>query len=382
MDKTFRILLILFIAAAIVLLGVVGVSLRNIQRAQLSAEWVNHTHALITEVNDTIAAIRSADGALSTYLLTNDAGRQTAFREAFAELAEHVEVAKALAATDEANAAAIAELEALLQTRADFARTILSAHRSGDTQAVQDQLTADTADGGLYAIVAAGQRIRAELIEQLSARDREAYRTDQTARTTLYLGAALNIVLLLGAAWFIRDDLAARRTAAELLQADNERLEARVAERTVELREANTKLKAENLESRWKNQALGHQLRYNHLIIDSISELVLVITKARNISRVNPAVTNATGFDLPSLADRPLDEIVQLDAPEEGSPPLVEPIAHALRTGQDLRDRPARLVTLKGDTLTVRFSIYPLRDSDKVVGGVVTLHLTSPASHA
>ncbi len=374
MDKTFRILLVLFIAAAVVLLGVVGVSLRNIQRAQLASEWVNHTHALITEVNDTVAAIRAADGALSTFLLTNDPGRQTAFRDAFAELAEHVEVAKALADADETNAAGVAELEALLQERAEHARALLAAHRSGDTASVQEQLSEDTANGGLYNIVAAGQRLRANLIEQLNDRDRAAYRTDQTARTTLYLGAGLNILLLLGAAWFIRDDLAARRRAAALLQSDNERLEARVAERTAELREANRQLKTENLESRWKNQALSHQLRYNHLIVDSISELVLVITKARNISRINPAVARAIGLDTAELVDRPLDEFVQLDTPA-GDNALVEPITHSLRSGQDLRNQPAQLKNRRGDLVPVRFSLFPLRDSDKVVGGVVTLHL-------
>ena len=379
MDKTFRTLLILFVTAAAVLLVVVGVSLRNIKRSQKAADWVNHTHAFITEVNDTIASLRAADGALHTYLLIDDPVRQIAFRDAFAELAEHVEVAKALAASDPDKAQAMADLETLLQGRAQHARTLLAAHRSGDSTSVQDMLTADADSGALANILSAGERLRASLIEQLAARDREAFEADQTARTTLHLGAALNIIILLGASWFIRDNLAARRRAAELLSADNERLEARVRERTAELHEANAKLKTENLESRWTNQALGHQLRYNHLIIDSINELVIVITKACNISRVNPAVTRAVGLELTALADRPLHELVQLDSADDQSA-LIDPIMDSLRTGQDLRDQPAHFLNKHRHRVPVTFSLYPLRDNDKIVGGVVTLHLTTPSA--
>ena len=176
---------------------------------------------------------------------------------------------------------------------------------------------------------------------------------------------------------FSRDDLAARPRPADLLSADNNRLEARVRERTAELHEANLNLKAENLESRWKNQALSHQLRYNHLIIDSISELVIVITKACNISRVNPAVTRAAGLELTALADQPLEQLVQLDSPTD-QPALVDPIMDSLRSGRDLRDRPARLFNKHQQAIPVSFSLYPLRENDKVVGGVVTLHLVTP----
>jgi hypothetical protein len=43
-------------------------------------------------------------------------------------------------------------------------------------------------------------------------------------------------------------------------------------------------------ERRWASRALEHQLRYNQLIIDSIGELVFVLTKVLKISRVNPIV--------------------------------------------------------------------------------------------
>jgi hypothetical protein len=45
----------------------------------------------------------------------------------------------------------------------------------------------------------------------------------------------------------------------------------------------------------------------------------------------------------------------------------------ALNDGRELQERPA-VVTLKnGTTIPVRFNLVPLRDDNKVVGGVVTV---------
>lgn len=54
---------------------------------------------------------------------------------------------------------------------------------------------------------------------------------------------------------------------------------------------------------------------------------------------------------------------------------MIDPINDALRNGQDLRNKPAALRNKKNDTIPVSFSFFPLRDNDKVVGGVVTLRL-------
>lgn len=154
----------------------------------------------------------------------------------------------------------------------------------------------------------------------------------------------------------------------------NRLLEKSVQERTAEIAAANVKLQAENLERRWANQALTHQRRYDQLIINSIADLVFVLTKAQNISRVNPAVLRFTGRTLTELIDRPLSEIVRLDGTDaEGSSRTVDPLALALNDGRDLRDLAATIEDNKGRRLAVRFTMFPLRDGDKVVGGIVIL---------
>ena len=59
----------------------------------------------------------------------------------------------------------------------------------------------------------------------------------------------------------------------------------------------------------------------------------------------------------------------------------VEELARALAEGHELRDRPAQLADRRGQRQPVRCTLFPLRDGNKVVGGIVILRReTKPAS--
>jgi PAS domain S-box-containing protein len=201
----------------------------------------------------------------------------------------------------------------------------------------------------------------------------------QIARWTVLAGVGLDFLLLLGAAWLIRDDLAARRKAAQLLKQSNAELEDRVRLRTAEITAVNAQLVAQNLEERWSKQALEHQNRYNLLIIDSITDSVFVVTKLMNISRMNPAAVRLTGFEPVKLVDKPLVRVVQL-AGNETTQATYDPLARALAEGHELRERAGIVTAGNGLVLPVIVSLFPLRDRDKVVGGVVVLKPSSPSS--
>ncbi len=156
----------------------------------------------------------------------------------------------------------------------------------------------------------------------------------------------------------------------------NQQLDAKVRERTAELACANTQLSADNLEKRWANQALEHQVRYDELIVNSIGDLVFVLTKAMNISRINPAVTRLTGLESRQVINKPVSSIVTLAGQHRGpGAPLVDPVAQALREGRDLRDQPAVVEDKRGGKTAVRFTLFPLRDGNKVVGGIAVVQL-------
>ncbi len=163
----------------------------------------------------------------------------------------------------------------------------------------------------------------------------------------------------------------------------NRELEAKVLERTTALAAANESLRGEILERRWVNQSLEHQLRYDQLIINSFTDPVIVCTKALNISRVNPAVMHLTGWQPPELINTPLARLVQLE--EAAGAPAGrgwDRLLQALKEGRDLRNEPALMTNRQGEITRVHLTLFPIRDRDKVVGGVTVLRVAAPPAPA
>ncbi len=377
-DRTLRLVLVFFALILAVLVFVVVASLRNLNRSIATNDWVNHTHALITEIDALQPTLLAAEGALSKYLLTSDPRDHAVYQEKFSELGERVDVATALTAGSSAEQQQFQPIAALLGRRAELAKRISQLKKSGSATALAQLLAEDTARNDLQELERLIEKFRGAQTDLLSARDRASFVQNQTTRWTVLGGVMLDFLLLCGAAWLIRDDLAARRRAARLLQQSNEELETKVRERTTELTATNAQLLAQSLEDRWSKQAIEHQNRYNVLIIDSISDAVFVVTKLINISRMNPAAVHFTGFEPVELIDKPLGSILWLAGTTAPAKPTYDPLARTLTDGHEMRDKPAFLATKGGQSVPVRLNVYPLRDRDKVVGGVVILQITAP----
>jgi PAS domain S-box-containing protein len=377
-DPTIRRLLAFFAVISAVLVAVVVIAIRNINRAELGSDWVNHTHAVILEVDAVLASVHAAESAVRTFVMTGDARDLAAGRAAISEMSEHVEIAKALTQGEAAQNVQVVAIEKLVTQRAEFAQRILTAAASDRAAAANLLATADASVATIGEIRRAVERLKGEEMALLAQRDTAAYLQAQTTRWTVWTGVALDVLLLGAAAWLIRDDIAARRRAATVLAEANAVLEIKVKERTAELSASNEKLLAENLEQRWAHQAAEHQLRYYQIVFNSLNDLVFVVTKAMNVSRVNPAVVSVTGSEPSALIDRPLANFVRL-AGDPGA--KLEPMLRALREGRELRAQSASINDGNGQPVAVRLTLFPVRDRDKVVGGVVVLellHLDTP----
>ncbi len=238
----------------------------------------------------------------------------------------------------------------------------------GATEKLSDAADQET----LAAIDRLVQKLNSDENDLLRNRDRESYMQEQTTRWTVLVGVAANFFVLAFAGWLISDDVTARRRAATALEEANAVLEVKVQERTAELVQTNVSLKVENLERRWSNQALEHQLRYSQLIINSIGDVVFVISKALNISRVNPAVEKQTGWAPQELITQSIERVLQ--SPLQ---PLQSMLSFALKEGREIQERPGELLCKDGRTKSVFFSMVPMHDHDKIVGGVISLKVLS-----
>ena len=199
----------------------------------------------------------------------------------------------------------------------------------------------------------------------------------------LYLGAALlligGIVVLvvrgalrpLGGLARAADEIARKNLDCEVPEAPRADEVGRLASAFRSMRDA---LKAQHLERRWASQALEHQLKYNQLVIDSIGELVFVLTTSLNITRINPAVTRAAGHTPEELIRSPFVRVVTLRDGDKGG----QGFSEAVKAGVALHNRDAELRTKTGGVLHARLSLVPLTDEGRVVGAVATLRVDQP----
>jgi len=366
---------------AMILFFVVLMALRNVSRSIETNAWVNHTYATREEAISVVSSLNAAEAGLRTFLLTGNARDRLAYRQAFSDLAEHVDALKALTRQAPEQYRQVLGMEQLLGQRAELAREALRIRQEGTSADLAAFLAHDAGEEAVHKIARQIDLFCHEQGELLSQRDRAFFLQSQTTRWTVMIGLGLDLLLLCGGAWLILDDLRAKQRVTDTMRQTNEQLETRVRERTAELAATNARLSSENLERQWTNQALEHQLRYNQLIVDSISDLVLVVTKALNISRINPAVTHLTGLSAASLINQPLSRIVRLAGSGEGGTRR-DPVAQSLKEGHDLRGLAAFVEDEHGRQQAVEFAMYPLRDRDRVVGGIVTLKIIQAGTDA
>jgi PAS domain S-box-containing protein len=264
----------------------------------------------------------------------------------------------------------------LIARRIDYTRSVIKARQEAGYEGSRQKLIADSDGESLSEIEKAVARIQTKEKGLLSERDRQSYLEAKVTRWAVFTGIAVNFILLGFTALTVRDDIRARNMAKKALEDANAQLEAKVAERTAELAAANETLRDENLERKWSHKALEHQLRYTDLIINSINDLVFVLTKSLNISRVNPAVCRHVGMDAKDLIASPMSRLLRCNGP---SP--VQQLAEALRDGRELQDVPVELLCKESAILPYRLSLFPLRDRDKVIGCVVTLRMHLAQEH-
>jgi PAS domain S-box-containing protein len=370
----------LFFLMVAILIGIAWLAVKTINQSQDTSDWVRHTYDVIGQAKSVSISLGAGDSAMRAYLLTGDARDQLGYRTNYAAMVSALDVGARETRRDiseQAQYEKFLTLTNLIGKHIAFTRTLVQARQQGGIDAARQLELANpeaesTAD--INAVINQLQELEDTLLQE---KDRDAKNDAVLTNHIVYSGVIANFVLLLFAAYLIRDDLKARRIAATALEEANAQLEAKVQERTAELVKSNQALKKENLERRWSYQALDHQFRYNQLIVNAVTEMVFVISKALNISRTNPSVTHLSKWEPQELISQSIERVLQL--PTEGP---THPLLAALNEGRELQDRPGTMITKTGARVPVHFNLVPLRDDDKVVGGVVTVRIAPGAPAA
>jgi PAS domain S-box-containing protein len=356
----------LFGAVAALLIFVAVIALKNARESEMSSDWVNHTHAVILETVAIETALQTAEANLRNYVLSGDERDQAAYREAFSEMIEHLEVAKSMTKGVQRQHERLMELEALAGKRVEFARKVVAVQKDEGFEAAKKLISSDAADQTLREIKKLVIKLKDEEAQLLQQRDRENFQAAQSTRWTVYVVAGVNVGLIALIFWLIRLDLRSRRLAADAMRLANEQLEEKVTARTEEIIKINDTLTLENLERKWSQSILERQFRHFEQILHSIGDAIFVISRTGRIIRVNPPAAKMSGMTVNDLIGEQLASVVQT---EQGGD--VSPFITALKEGRDLVGVHATLKVRGGQPLGVMARAFPVRDNDRVVGAVV-----------
>ena len=138
--------LALFLLVLVLLVGITVAAVGNIRASLASSDWVNQTHAVISEADALYSALTEGEAALRAYLLTGAARDLAACRRAYAAAAEHLELAKALAGSGTKPHTEFLELHPLVARRVDVTRELITIFQQKGSAAVRKPLAADAGD--------------------------------------------------------------------------------------------------------------------------------------------------------------------------------------------------------------------------------------------
>ncbi len=126
-------------------------------------------------------------------------------------------------------------------------------------------------------------------------------------------------------------DITERKRAEEALHKAREELEARIAERTVELVQANEKLQAEIAQRIEAERRLQRSEEYHRAVIENAMDIITVLEADGTIRSVSPAVKRVLGYAPEERAGKTIDELVHPD----DLPAIKDALAEAFQGRRD-----------------------------------------------
>jgi len=319
-------------AFALALLSVIGVlSYRSLGRVREDAAEVARTHEVIASLRLLLATVTDAETAQRGYTVTGDERYLEPYHQAARTQQDQLHELRTLS-SDPRQQGRLERLAPLLAQRMDISRQIIELRRAQGFDAAR----AATATGKGKALHDDIRRLGAEMEEAeevlLHERDLNAERSSVLTRTVIVVGSVVAFGFVGVALFVIGQDFSGRARADAALRNANDQLEARVLERTADLRRTNESLR----ESRAQFETA----------FESLSEGLIVSALDGQLLHWNQAAVAMHGFSSMAEGLRQLAafaEIFELSTLDGVVVPLDQwPLSRILR-GEQLRDLEIRI---------------------------------------
>jgi PAS domain S-box-containing protein len=214
---------------------IVLVSYLSLARLNENAAWVEHTHEVLGGLDALLAAATDSETAERGYVITGDESYLDPYRQSAQIVGTEETRLRRLTADNLAQQQRLDSMVALVSERLANLRLVIDLRRNQGFEAARNEIL--TGKGKRF-----HDQIR-ELIEQMKAaelsllakRENSERRSANIVQAVIIGGGLLACAVVALALIAIRRDFAGRLRAERALREANDRLEARVRERTVEL---------------------------------------------------------------------------------------------------------------------------------------------------
>lgn len=242
-----------------VLLGIL--SYNSVSRLMLDAQWVAHTHDVVSELN-----------AIDASFVVAETSGATAAQQ---ETREHLRVVRQLTVDNPAQQARFAVLEALIERELRDPSPPTLASLSSERRAIREMVRAEES--------------------LLDGRKELGARSSSFSLLAIAVGSVLAVAIVMGAQFFVRRDFARAQRAELALREMNATLDQRVNARTRELQKANQRL-----------ESAEQRTRLAHAVFESMQEGLFITDLAGRIVAVNPAFRTIMEYNDSELIGQPL----------------------------------------------------------------------------
>jgi PAS domain S-box-containing protein len=351
----------------IAILAIVGwLSYRNTSNLVETTRSLLKTQQVLDALDDLLSAIKDAETGQRGYIITGRVIYLDPYLAATRRLDRSVQNIERLIAHDVQQQRRFAVIQPLVAEKIAEMQETIDIRRSSGFEAASRTILTDRGKDLM-------DRIREAVLEMRNAEearleDRAPATVASSHRTivTMTIGSILSLMLLLGAFFLIRREMAERQRLetlairnAQELQHSRDELEIRVQERTSDLAETNAALQTEILQRRQADEALRESESRLRAIINTGPECVKLVDENGNLLEMNPAglaMIEADSFD--QVSGKSICGFM----PEPHKTALAELIGRVFRGEAGALE--FECVGLKGGRRWIETHCVPFRDQD------------------
>jgi PAS domain S-box-containing protein len=325
--------------ALLILLGVSFLSYQDWTAFQRSGPQVQHSRALLQQIDATLSSVRDAETGQRGFVLTGDPEYRDVYDQAVKALPSELSALRALVADDPAQRIRVATLQGLISEKlVELAETVALRQNEG-FQAALKVVETNRGKRAMDEIRKIGEDLENQVYTGLTQGVQERQEQGSRTRLTSALGAGLLFAFLLLATIDIGHATAER-----------DRL-------IVDLGAANDQTTASR--------------DLLHTTLTSIGDAVVATDEAGRVTFLNGVAENLTGWTQAQAEGRPLQEVLRI-VNEETRRPVESPVDKALRGGVIVgMANHTVLISRDGVERPIDDSAAPIRNSQGKIVGVV-----------